>query len=92
MYRQLRARRALSLFNDDLFSTRRALLLYKVYGDSTLLVLNGTLLTPFWLSADDVFIVLALCKEMLILIQMLCVILSIALHKYKLLVLKYKYI
>ena len=34
--RQLRARRALSQFN------RRALSLYKVCGDSALLVLNGT--------------------------------------------------
>ena len=33
--------------------TRRGLLLYKVYGDSALLVLNGTALMPLWLSVDD---------------------------------------
>ena len=32
----------LSLFKDILFRTRRALSLYKVYGNSALLVLNGT--------------------------------------------------
>ena len=32
------------LFNDFPLRARRALLLYKVYGDSALLVLNGTLL------------------------------------------------
>ena len=37
-YHQLRARRALSLFNDVPLRTRRALSLYKVYGDSALLV------------------------------------------------------
>ena len=41
-FRQLRARRALSLFNDVL-RTRRVLSLYKFYGDSALLVLNRTL-------------------------------------------------
>ena len=41
-YRQLRARRALLQFKDVPLRTRRALLLYKVYGDSALLVLNGT--------------------------------------------------
>ena len=40
--RQLRARRALSIFNDVPLRTRRVLLLYRAYGDSTLLVLNGT--------------------------------------------------
>ena len=40
--RQLRARRALLQFKDVPLRTRRALLLYKVYGDSALLVLNGT--------------------------------------------------
>ena len=39
---QLRARRALSIFKDVPLRTRRALLLHKVYGDSALLVLNGT--------------------------------------------------
>ena len=38
----LRTRRALSLFKDGQLRTRRALSLYKVYGDSALLVLNGT--------------------------------------------------
>ena len=39
--------------NDALLRTRRALSLYKVYGDSALLVLNGTswnMLTPLWFS------------------------------------------
>ena len=40
----MRARRTLMLFIDVPLRTRRALLLYNVYGDSTLLVLNGTLL------------------------------------------------
>ena len=39
---KLRASRALLLFNDVPLRTRRALLLYKVYGNSALLVLNGT--------------------------------------------------
>ena len=43
-YCQLRARRALSLFNNVALRTRRVLSLYNVYGDSALLVLNGTLL------------------------------------------------
>ena len=38
----LRARRALMLFTDVPLRTRRALSLYKVYGNSALLVLNGT--------------------------------------------------
>ena len=38
--RQLRARRALSLFKDVQLRTRRALLLYKVHSDSALLALN----------------------------------------------------
>ena len=42
IYRQLRARRALLQFKDIPLKTRRALLLYKVYGDSALLVFNGT--------------------------------------------------
>ena len=42
-YCQFRARRALMLFYDVLLRTRRVLSLYnKVYGDSTLLILNGT--------------------------------------------------
>ena len=41
-YRQLRARRALLNFKDVPLRTRRALSLYKVFGDSALLVLNGT--------------------------------------------------
>ena len=32
----------ISLFNDVTLRTRRVLSLYKVYGDSALLVLNGT--------------------------------------------------
>ena len=39
----LRATRVISLFNVPV-RTRRVLSLYKVYGDSTLLILNGTLL------------------------------------------------
>ena len=41
-YCQLRARRALLHFKDVLLRTRRVLWLYKVYGDSALLVLYGT--------------------------------------------------
>ena len=41
VYRQLRARRALLKWKNVPLRTRRALLLYKVYGDSALLVLNG---------------------------------------------------
>ena len=44
MYRQLKARRVLSLFNHVSLKTRSALWLYKVYGNSALLVLNRTLL------------------------------------------------
>ena len=43
LHLQLRARRALLLFNDVPLRTRRALLQYNVNGDSALLVLNGTL-------------------------------------------------
>ena len=42
LYCHLRAIRAQSLFKDVPLRTRRVLLLYKVYGDSALLVLNGT--------------------------------------------------
>ena len=41
------ARTALSLFNDVSLRIWRALSLYKNYGDSALLVLNGTALKPF---------------------------------------------
>ena len=41
---KLTARRSLSLFDDVLLRTRRALSLYNVYGNSALLVLNWTLL------------------------------------------------
>ena len=46
-------------FKDFPLRTRRVLSLYKVYDDSTLLVLNGTslnsdMITPFWLSTDDI--------------------------------------
>ena len=34
---------------------RRGLSLYKVYGDSALLVLNGTSLMPFWFSANGMY-------------------------------------
>ena len=40
IYCQLRARRALSQFNDAPLRTRRVPSLYKVYGDSTVLVLR----------------------------------------------------
>ena len=42
LYSQLRARRALLQLKDVPLRTRRALLLYKVNGNSALLVLNGT--------------------------------------------------
>ena len=42
VYCQLRARMALVLFKDVLLRTRRVLLQYKAYGNSTLLVLKGT--------------------------------------------------
>ena len=42
VHRQLRARRALIQFKDVLLGTRRGLSLYKVDGDSALLVLNRT--------------------------------------------------
>ena len=42
LYRQSRARRVLSIFKDVLLRTRSGLSLYKVYGDSALLVLNRT--------------------------------------------------
>ena len=42
VYRQLRARRVLLQLKDVLLRTRRALLLYKVNGNSALLFLNGT--------------------------------------------------
>ena len=41
-YRQLKARRALSLFKDVPLRSRRALSPWTLYSDSTLLVLNGT--------------------------------------------------
>ena len=41
-YHQFRVRRSLSIFKDVLLRTKRALSLYKVYGDSALLVLNRT--------------------------------------------------
>ena len=52
-YIQLRARRELSLFNNVPLRTRRALSLYKVYGDNALLVLSRTARTPFRFLADD---------------------------------------
>ena len=44
---QLRARRGLSQLNNVLLRARKVLLLYKVYGDSALLVLNETSLNSF---------------------------------------------
>ena len=46
-------------FKDIPLRTRRALSLYKVYGDNAFLVLNGILsvLMPFWLSADNIALV-----------------------------------
>ena len=38
----LRARRALMHFKDVMLITRRTLSLYKIYGDSALMILNGT--------------------------------------------------
>ena len=68
-YRQLRARRALlqlSLKLKDVpLRTRRALLLYKVDGNSVL-VLNGTSLieiAPFWLSVSADVITFILCLQ-----------------------------
>ena len=58
IYCQLRARRALSIFKDVPLRTRRGLSLYNVYGNSTLLVFNGTSLkkkASFWLLTDDIF-------------------------------------
>ena len=43
-YHNLRAIKVLILFKDVLLKTRRVLSLYRVCGDNTLLVLNGTLL------------------------------------------------
>ena len=50
---QLRARRVIAICKYVPLRTRRALSMFK---DSALLVLNGTLLMPFWLSGDDVFL------------------------------------
>ena len=47
-YRQLRARRALSIFKDLLLRTRRALSLYNVYATA-----------PFWFSAEYIWIWIA---------------------------------
>ena len=47
-HNQLRARWALILFTDVPLKTRRVLLLYKVYGDSALLVLSGTSLNSVY--------------------------------------------
>ena len=44
LYRQLRARRALSLFNNVPLTARWALSPLTLYSESTLLVLKGTLL------------------------------------------------
>ena len=52
-HQQLRARRALSLFNNVPFRTRMVLSLYKVCGDSALLVLNRT-----WLNSINTLLLL----------------------------------
>ena len=57
---QWRVRRALLQFKDIPLRTRRALSLYKVYGNSALLVLTEHLwteITPFWLSTDNMLYV-----------------------------------
>ena len=60
LYRRLRARRALTLFNDVLFRTRRALSLYRLCTAIVAFWFSvehlWTALTPFWLSTDDIFI------------------------------------
>ena len=62
-YRQLRARMALSIFTDVPLRTRRALSLYNVYDDSTLLVLKGTslgvVIAPSWFSTEHLWVVIA---------------------------------
>ena len=58
IYCQLRARRTFLQLKDVPLRTRRALLLYKVYGDSALWFSTEHLwsaVTPFWLSADDMY-------------------------------------
>ena len=67
-YCQLRARRALTLFNDVPLGTRRVLSLYKVYENSTLLLLTGTYsiyaaLMPFWFSNDNNFVHVEKCLD-----------------------------
>ena len=47
----------LSIFKDVPLRTRRVLSLSKVYGDSALLILNGTAVMPFWFSANMVVII-----------------------------------
>ena len=54
LYRRLRTRRALSIFNNVPLRTRRALPPLALYSHCTLLVLNGTSIEPFWLSTDDI--------------------------------------
>ena len=56
---RLRARRALMLFKDVPLRTRRALSLYKVYGDNALLVHNGT-------SLNSISALLALSRRLLL--------------------------
>ena len=62
-YRQLRVRRALSIFKDVLLRSRRVLSLYKVYGDSAILVLNKTLNSVRALLALNWWCVLKLCSR-----------------------------
>ena len=54
LHRQLRARRALTMLKDVSLRARRVLLLYEVYDNSTLLVLNGTSL-----NSDNALVVLS---------------------------------
>ena len=78
--RQLRARRALSQFNNVPLRTRWALSLYKVYGSSTLLVLNGNFLNSvyclplmsFWFSSDDMKFVACLACLVSTCVVLLC--------------------
>ena len=63
-FRQVRARRALTLFNNVLLRTRRALALYKVYGKLAvgpfwfLTEPHWTALVPFWFSTEHHWTVL----------------------------------
>ena len=66
-YRRLRARRALLQLKDVPLRTRRALSLYKVVGDSALLVLNGTSLSCnnalLALNWRDLYLAIVMCSR-----------------------------